>query len=53
MYAGILYTIAAGNDERVKTAKTSLKFGIIGFIVMLLSFPLVNAVVQLFYSTSG
>ncbi len=26
VYAGILYTIAAGDDERIKLAKTSLKF---------------------------
>ena len=53
VYAGILYTIAAGDDERIKSAKNALKFGIIGFIVMLLSFPAVNALVNLFYSTAG
>jgi hypothetical protein len=53
VYAGILYTIAAGDDERIKKAKGSLKFGIIGFVMMLLSFPLVNAIIKLIYSTSG
>lgn len=53
VYAGVLYTIAAGDDERIKKAKGSLKFGIIGFTMMLLSFPLVNAIINLIYSTSG
>ncbi len=53
VYAGILYTIAAGDDERIKSAKNALKFGIIGFVVMLLSFGLVNAIVRLFYATGG
>lgn len=53
VYAAILYTIAAGDEERIKAAKNALKFGIIGFAVMLISFGLVNAVVRLFYATSG
>lgn len=53
VYAGILYTIAAWDDERIKSAKNALKFGIIGFAVMLLSFGLVNAIVRLFYATGG
>ncbi len=52
VYASILYIIAAGDDERIKKAKGSLKFGIIGFVMMLLSFPLVNAIIKLFYTTS-
>ncbi len=52
VYAAILYTIAAGDDERIKKAKGSLKFGIIGFVMMLISFPLVNAIIKLIYSTS-
>ena len=53
VYSAILYTIAAGDDERIKSAKNALKFGIIGFAVMLISFGLVNAIVRLFYATSG
>jgi Type IV secretion system pilin len=53
VYAAILYTIAAGDDERIKSAKNALKFWIIGFVAMLLSFPMVNALVNLFYSTAG
>lgn len=53
VYAAILYTIAAGDDEQIKKAKGSLKFGIIGFVMMLLSFPLVNAIIRLFYSAAS
>jgi hypothetical protein len=53
VYAALLYTIAAGDEERIKSAKNALKFGIIGFAVMLISFGLVNAIVRLFYATSG
>jgi len=53
VYAAILYIIAAGDDERIKKAKGSLKFGIIGFVMMLISFPLVNAIIKLFYTASG
>lgn len=53
VYAAILYTIAAGDDEKIKKAKGSLKFGIIGFLMMLISFPLVNAIIKLFYTASS
>lgn len=53
VYAAILYIIAAGDDERIKKAKGSLKFGIIGFLMMLISFPLVNAIIKLIYTTGN
>ena len=53
VYAGILYIIAVGDDERIKSAKNALKFGIIGFAVMLISYGLINAIVRLFYATGG
>lgn len=49
VFAAFLYTSAMGDAEGVKKAKTALKFAIIGFIVMLLSFPIVNAIVNLIY----
>ena len=49
VYAGFLYVTAVGDDERIKAGKNALKFGVIGFVVMLISFPLVNAIVKLFY----
>ncbi len=53
VYAGLLYVMYAGDEDRVKKAKSSLKFGIIGFVVMLLSFPIVNMIVGLIYSVGG
>lgn len=49
VFASILYVLSAGDGEKVKKAKTALKFSVVGFIVMLLSFPLVNAIVNLIY----
>ena len=53
VYAAFLYVAYAGDEDRVKHAKSSLKFGIIGFVVMLLSFPIVNMIVGLVYSVGG
>lgn len=49
VFAAILYIMAMGDGEKVKKAKTALKFSIAGFAVMLLSFPIVNALVNLIY----
>lgn len=49
VYAAILYTMAFGDSEKVKKAKSSLKFAIIGFAVMLLSYAIINAIVNLVY----
>ncbi|NCP77134.1 hypothetical protein GW830_03315 [bacterium] len=48
-----MYVTALGDGEKVKKAKTALQFSVIGFIVMLLSFPLVNAIVNLIYGIGG
>jgi len=53
VFAAILYVTALGDGEKVKKAKTALQFSVIGFIVMLLSFPLVNAIVNLIYGIGG
>lgn len=49
VFASILYVTALGDGEKVKKAKTALQFSVAGFIVMLLSFPIVNAIVNLIY----
>lgn len=49
VFAAFLYTSALGDGEKVKKAKTSFKFAITGFVLMLLSFPIVNAIVNLIY----
>lgn len=50
VYAGFILVTAVGDDEKIKNGKNSLKFGIIGFVIMLISFPLVNAIVDIFYT---
>jgi hypothetical protein len=53
VFAGFHMVTAYGDDEQHKKGKESLKWGIIGFAVSLLSFALVNAVVNFFYSVGG
>ncbi len=53
VFAAVLYTTALGDAEKVKHAKSSLKFAIVGFVVMLLSFAIVNAIVNLIYGFGG
>ena len=50
VYGGFLYMTMAVDEKAAEKAKNSVKYGIIGFVVMLISFPLVNAIVNLFYS---
>lgn len=47
--AGIMYVTAYGDDERIKTAKTTVKFALLGLVLALLSFSLVNAVMYFIY----
>ncbi len=44
IYGGVTYVISAGNDEAVGNAKKIIMYALIGIIVILLSFVLVNAV---------
>jgi hypothetical protein len=44
IYGGILYVTSAGNDENVGKAKKILLYAIVGIIVILLSFAIVNTV---------
>lgn len=53
VYAGFILVTAIGDDEKIKNGKNSLKFGIIGFVIMLIAFPLVNAIVDIFYTVGA
>ena len=44
IYGGIQYVTSAGNDEAVGKAKKIILYSVIGIIVILLSFVIVNAV---------
>ena len=49
VFSAILYVSALGDGEKVKKAKTALQYSALGFLLMLLSFPLVNMIVNLIY----
>ncbi|MDD5652164.1 MAG: hypothetical protein PHX98_02070, partial [Candidatus Moranbacteria bacterium] len=42
--AGIMYMTSAGDDDRIKTAKNAMKWSIVGVIVALMGFVILQAV---------
>lgn len=50
VFAGFHMVTAYGDDERHKKGKDALKWGIVGFATALLSFTVVNAVINFFYN---
>lgn len=46
IYGGFLYVSAAGNQEKIESAKKIIMYAIIGIIVILLSFAIVNTVLN-------
>ena len=51
--SGILYLTAAGNDDQISTAKNAMKYSIIGVIVALLGFVIIQAVNTLLSGNSS
>lgn len=49
LYGGILYITSAGNEEGIKKAQGAIKFAIIGIIVVLMAYFIIEFVVNLFY----
>ncbi len=49
VFAGFHMVTAYGDDERHKKGKDALKWGVVGFATALLSFAIVNAVINFFY----
>ena len=47
MYGGITYVISAGNDEAVGNAKKIIMFALIGLVIIMLAFAMVNWVLGL------
>jgi len=47
IYGGITYVTAAGDDEKVGKAKNIILYSVIGIVIVLLSFALINTVVGL------
>lgn len=44
IYGGFLYVTAGGKEDKVETAKKIIMYSIIGIIIILLSFAIVNTV---------
>jgi len=44
IYGGILYVTSAGNDEAVGKAKKILMYAVVGIVIILLSFALINTI---------
>ena len=44
IYAGFLYVTTAGNQEKVESAKKIIMYVIIGIVIILLSFAIVNTI---------
>jgi len=45
VYAGFLYITAAGNDEQMNKAKKAISWVVIGIVVILLAYSLVNTLI--------
>ena len=46
IYGGLRYTTSAGDSKKVTDAKNTILYGIIGLIVAVLAFAIVNFVIQ-------
>lgn len=51
--SGFLYVQSMGDDEKAKNAKKALVSSIVGFVIALMSFPIVNALVNFIYRSSS
>lgn len=49
VWAGIQYTKSMGDDEKLKKAKSSIIFTLIGLILLMAAFPLVDIIINFVY----
>lgn len=45
IYSGILYVISAGSSEKIKKAKDTIKYSIVGLVISILAYAIVNFVI--------
>ncbi|NRH21251.1 hypothetical protein HOO68_04360 [Candidatus Gracilibacteria bacterium] len=50
--SGVKYTTSYGDDEKVKKAKMTGTYAIIGLLLLLVAFPLVDIIVNFIYNLS-
>ncbi|GAB0174856.1 MAG: hypothetical protein HHAS10_07350 [Candidatus Altimarinota bacterium] len=53
VFAGIQYTTAYGDDEKLKHAKTTGIFAVVGLLLLMASFGLVDILVRFIYELVG
>lgn len=51
--AGILYLTAAGDDSKAKTAKQAMTYSIVGMVVALMGYVIIQAVDSMLNETAG
>lgn len=44
IYAGILFVVSSGNSQTIQTAKNTIIYAVIGLVISILSFAIVNFV---------
>ncbi|MBU0981705.1 pilin [Patescibacteria group bacterium] len=44
IYGGVLYVTSAGNEENVQKAKKILMYAVVGIVIILISFALINTI---------
>lgn len=52
IYGGVLYMTSGGNEEKVKTAKKAITYGIIGIVIIALAFAITRFVLDALMSGS-
>jgi hypothetical protein len=53
VWSGIQYNISYGDDEKIKKAKTTSIYALIGLFLLLVAFPMVNIVVEFVYGLAS
>lgn len=53
VFAGVQYTTSYGDDEKIKKAKTTWVYALIWLFILLISFPLVDIIVNFVYGIAG
>ncbi|MDO4872090.1 MAG: hypothetical protein Q4A27_01500 [bacterium] len=48
IYSGVLYVLSSGDSGRVSKAKSTLTYSVVGLIVAILSYAIVNFVINVF-----
>ena len=48
--SAVFYVIALGDEKKITDAKNALQYSIIGFMCILIAYPLVNAIINLIFN---